>query len=184
VPAGHTAELKQDTDFRIDAEFAALIPPLREDEATKLEASLVAETCRDAVVVWAEGDVLLDSHNRVRLCKKHRLDFSVRRLSLPDRQAAKRWVINNQLARRNLSPNQASYLRGLEYELSKRPPHRPSREKGAKTLPLNTTARLPACRARTEPASEDAESHRSVRSACSTAGAKGARLLCGGGART
>jgi hypothetical protein len=133
VPAGHTAELKQDTDFRIDAEFAALIPPLREDEATKLEASLVAETCRDAVVVWAEGDVLLDSHNRVRLCKKHRLDFSVRRLSLPDRQAAKRWVINNQLARRNLSPNQASYLRGLEYELSKRPPHRPSREKGAKT---------------------------------------------------
>jgi len=125
VPAGHTAELKQDTEFRIDDEIVGVIPPLKEDEAAKLEASLLADGCRDAVVVWAEGDVLLDGHNRVRLCKKHRLDFSIWRLSLPDKQAAKRWVINNQLARRNLSPDQASYLRGLEYQLRKQAPHRP-----------------------------------------------------------
>src|SRR5437899_2373162 len=31
------------------------------------------------------------------------------------------WIINNQLGRRNLSPEQASYLRGKRYNLEKRP---------------------------------------------------------------
>jgi len=142
VPAGQTAELHEDTSFQIDDEIAGVIPPLKDDEAAKLEASLRDEGCRDAVVVWAEGNVLLDGHNRVRLCKKHRLDFSIKRLSLPDKQAAKRWAINNQLARRNLSPDQASYLRGLEYDLSKQPHGGQTRKGRARILPSRTAARL------------------------------------------
>jgi hypothetical protein len=38
---------------------------------------------------------------------------------LPDRQAAMNWMINNQLGRRNLHPDQASYLRGKRYNAEK-----------------------------------------------------------------
>ncbi len=37
-----------------------------------------------------------------------------------EREDAKVWIIRNQLGRRNLTPNQASYLRGVEYRLTKK----------------------------------------------------------------
>jgi hypothetical protein len=38
--------------LRIDPELQALIPPLRDEERASLEASLVRDGCRDALVVW------------------------------------------------------------------------------------------------------------------------------------
>lgn len=64
-------------------------------------------------------DVLLDGHNRYKICREHNIDFDTRLYSLLGRDAAKMWVIRNQLGRRNLTPDQASYLRGLEYEATK-----------------------------------------------------------------
>jgi hypothetical protein len=50
-------------EISIDREFRSLIPPLRPEEHAGLEASLKAEGCRDALVVWRNGkDVLLDGH--------------------------------------------------------------------------------------------------------------------------
>ena len=48
--------------IQIDPEFKALIPPLSADESAQLEANLVADGCRDPLVVW--GDTLIDGHNR------------------------------------------------------------------------------------------------------------------------
>lgn len=39
-------------DIRIDAEFQSLIPPLAAEERKQLEANLIAEGCRDPLVVW------------------------------------------------------------------------------------------------------------------------------------
>lgn len=36
----------------IDEEFKALIPPLSQEERTQLEANLLADGCRDPLVVW------------------------------------------------------------------------------------------------------------------------------------
>lgn len=67
-----------------------------------------------------QGDtVLLDGHNRHEICKKHNLLFVTTLIELPDRQAAINWIINNQLGRRNLHPDQASYLRGKRYNSEK-----------------------------------------------------------------
>lgn len=106
----------------IDPEFKALIPPLTPEEYAQLEANILADGCRDPLVVWEpefNGDViLLDGHNRHEICKKHNYEFLTNRLTLkdiPDRQAAINWIINNQLGRRNLHPDQASYLRGKRY---------------------------------------------------------------------
>ncbi len=157
----------------IDSEFKALIPPLSSEEFTQLEANILADGCRDPLVVWAvppsekcphcgsgykraenevfgrtftefheetycedsyadesmwicdqdddecdevEGSfILLDGHNRYEICQQHGVEFSTVDLELPDRQAAINWIINNQLGRRNLHPDQASYLRGKRY---------------------------------------------------------------------
>jgi len=130
----------QDPTVHIDAEFAALVPPLTEDEQRQLEANLLADGCRDPLVVWQEQGVLLDGHNRYRICQEHRIAFDVRKVALPHRSAAKVWVIRNQLGRRNLTPDQASYLRGLEYEATKRAAHRPA--KGGQNVPLKTAKHL------------------------------------------
>ena len=38
----------------IDEEFKALIPPLSQEERTQLEANLLADGCRDPLVVWVQ----------------------------------------------------------------------------------------------------------------------------------
>jgi hypothetical protein len=103
------------SEVRIDPELAALIPPLSADELAKLEQSLRAEGCRDPLVVWAGQRTLLDGHNRYRLCGQWGLPFRVVEVELADREAARAWVIANQMSRRNLTPEAVSYLRGLRY---------------------------------------------------------------------
>ena len=103
--------------FRVDAEFKALIPPLSTEEYDQLEANILAEGCRDALVVW--NSLLLDGHNRFAICQKHDLPFATTALEFADRQSAFNWIINNQLGRRNLHPDQASYLRGKRYNAEK-----------------------------------------------------------------
>lgn len=113
--------------FTIDRSgFATLCPPLAVDERARLESSILEHGCRDPLVVWIEEDVLLDGHNREQICRKHGIPYTVVGVSLPDRAAAHAWVIDNQLGRRNLSPDQASYLRGKKYEAEKLPEGRPA----------------------------------------------------------
>ncbi len=97
-------------DLLIDPEFKVLIPPLEPNELKELEESILKEGCRDALVVWKETNTLLDGHNRLQICKRLGKPYQIKLLSLPDRDAAKIWVINNQFARRNLSPYQRSVL--------------------------------------------------------------------------
>lgn len=108
--------------FRIDPEFQALCPPLSDDEFEQLEVNILSEGCRDALVVWHEEGLLLDGHNRYNICSKYNQPHNVKRLSLPDRAAAINWIVNNQLGRRNVTPQQASYLRGKLYNAEKADP--------------------------------------------------------------
>jgi hypothetical protein len=113
----------------IDSEFQALCPPLSCEEQELLEASLLAEGCWDELVVWRTANrvSLLDGHNRYALCVKHGLAFrTVEVPGISDRDAAKAWILTNQLGRRNLRPEQAAYLRGKRYELEKRRVPNPS----------------------------------------------------------
>jgi transposase-like protein len=123
----------------IDPEFRALIPPLTADERAQLEANLLAEGCRDPLVVWAQPDrtcVLLDGHHRYDICQQHGLTFSTVLVDkVTTRQEAVNWIINNQLGRRNLTPQQASSLRGKRYNLEKKAEGRP--KKLADTQPVS-----------------------------------------------
>ena len=73
-------------------------------------ASLMHEGCRDALILWKETATLLDGHNRLRICEERDLPFETVELSLPDRDSALLWIINNQNGRRNLSDDQRAVL--------------------------------------------------------------------------
>jgi N6-adenosine-specific RNA methylase IME4 len=98
--------------IHVDKEFASLIPPLSADELAGLEASIKAEGCRDALVVWKTGSILLDGHNRKRICDRMKFVYETTEIDLPDRDSAKDWIETNQLARRNLTAEQRALLIG------------------------------------------------------------------------
>jgi hypothetical protein len=90
--------------MQIDPEFEALIPPLSDDELKYLETSILDEGCRDALVVW--GDILVDGHHRYEICTRHDIEFKTIQKEFASREDAKRWIIENNLGRRNLTPFQ------------------------------------------------------------------------------
>ena len=94
----------------VDAEFAALCPPLTAEERSGLCDSLLAEGCRDALVVWAETGILLDGHNRLAICEAEGLEYRTVELPFTDRLDARIWVLTNQSARRNLTDDQRAIM--------------------------------------------------------------------------
>lgn len=104
--------------LKIDNEFKNLIPPLKTEELERLEKSILTEGIRDALIVW--GDVLIDGHNRYAIANKHGLSYKTKALEFDGREDVVLWIINNQLGRRNLTPQQMSYLIGKRYEVEKK----------------------------------------------------------------
>ncbi len=103
--------------------FKNLIPPLSKDEYMLLEQSILSEGCRESLIVWKKSsneNILIDGHNRYEICQKHGIDFGLEIKSFDNLEQAQDWVIENQLGRRTLSKEQASYLRGKKYNREKR----------------------------------------------------------------
>ena len=87
--------------MKIDAEFESLIPSLTSEEYSGLEASIIAEGCRDALVCW--NDILIDGHNRYKICIKYNISFNVIQRDFVNRNEVLLWIMRNQLSRRNLT---------------------------------------------------------------------------------
>jgi phage N-6-adenine-methyltransferase len=103
----------------ISDELQSLIPPLSPEERAQLAANILQDGCRDVLIVWQEEQILLDGHHRYAICTEHDRPYTIQELSLPDMDAARLWMIQNQLGRRNLTPNQMAYYRGEQYNLQK-----------------------------------------------------------------
>jgi phage N-6-adenine-methyltransferase len=130
--------MPQVADIQIDPEFRALIPPLSDDERMLLEENLLRDGCRDPLVLW--NGTLLDGHNRYDICTKHGLFFETVEIALPNREAAEDWIDTNQLGRRNLTPDQASLLRGRRYNRLKKQGERTDLTSGQNVQKLPHTA--------------------------------------------
>jgi hypothetical protein len=96
-------------DIVVNEELKAYIDPLTTEEFEALERSLLAEGCRDALVLW--GDILVDGHNRYGICRKHGLPFqtvqNTRFQSLADVHL---WMIDQHLGRRSITEFQRGVL--------------------------------------------------------------------------
>lgn len=96
-------------DIVVKEDLKAYIDPLTPDEYTALERSILAEGCRDALVVW--GNLLIDGHNRYSICKKHGLPFStVQARHFRTIEDVHLWMIDQHLGRRSISDFQRGVL--------------------------------------------------------------------------
>lgn len=93
----------------VNEELKAYIEPLTPDEHEALERSLLAEGCRDALVLW--GDVLVDGHNRYGICVKHGIPFrTVQHPHFRSVEDVHLWMIDQHLGRRSVSDYQRGVL--------------------------------------------------------------------------
>ena len=96
-------------DIIVNEELLAYIDPLTPDEHAALERSILAEGCRDALVLW--GDVLVDGHNRYGICQKHGIAFNtVQNTQFKSMDDVRLWMIDQHLGRRSLSDFQRGVL--------------------------------------------------------------------------
>ncbi|MCC3262166.1 hypothetical protein LLE87_28775, partial [Paenibacillus polymyxa] len=94
---------------RVDEGLRAYIDPLTEDEHAALERSLLAEGCRDALVLW--GDLLVDGHNRYAICVKHAIPFkTIQHPHFKSIEDVHLWMIENHLGQRSVSDFQRGVL--------------------------------------------------------------------------
>lgn len=108
-----------DKQFGILKELQEYIIPLGEDELFQLEKNILKEGCREPLIVWEQRGnskmILVDGHNRYKICEKHNLPFKIKKVNFRDIDEVKVWMVDNQMGRRNLTPDQMSYYRGLKY---------------------------------------------------------------------
>lgn len=101
-------------DLIIDKEFEELLPVLTPEEFVRLEQSILKDGMLDPIKVWEEPgtgrNIIIDGHNRYRILKKNNISLNywenykfMYADELPTRDDVKRWMLEQQLGRRNLS---------------------------------------------------------------------------------
>ncbi|WP_320978243.1 ParB N-terminal domain-containing protein [Hungatella effluvii] len=96
------------SDLIIDPEFQSLLPPLSDEEFKHLEENIKADGCRDSLKVW--NGIIIDGHQRFKICQENNIPFKTEQMDFADRDDAIVWIIQNQLGRKNLSPEESGGL--------------------------------------------------------------------------
>jgi len=96
-------------DIVVNEELKAYIDPMTPEEYEALERSILAEGCRDALVLW--GNILVDGHHRYSVCRKHDLPFrTMQHEQFQSMDDVHLWMIDQHLGRRSVSPFQRGVL--------------------------------------------------------------------------
>lgn len=108
-------------NIQIDEELENLLPPLSKEDYDLLEQSLLKngfEQKFGRIKVWfgSEEDTnnesvgyIVDGHNRYRICQKHKIELNswcFEAVFMESKEEVIKWMFENQLARRNLSPTE------------------------------------------------------------------------------
>ncbi|HXA46668.1 MAG TPA: hypothetical protein VNW52_03485 [Burkholderiaceae bacterium] len=133
-------------NITINEELRKYIDPLTDSERASLERSILAEGCRDALVLW--GEVLIDGHNRYEICQKHGLEFkTVQNDSFETVEQVMLWMIDNQLSRRSVTDFQRGMLALRKKELltiGSQAPQVSTTETAPEQTPAHASAKTPA----------------------------------------
>jgi hypothetical protein len=100
-------------ELTIDPEFQNLIAPLKQEEFDLLTAQILAQGCLEPVIVWKTDDnrrILLDGHNRYRICRNNKRDYGTRNIPIASRAHVRLWILQHQVGRRNLTDDQRAIV--------------------------------------------------------------------------
>lgn len=114
-------------NFEVHPQLEKCLCALTKDELAKLEDSILQYDILQPLIVCSinglPGLYLLDGHNRYKIAKKHGLGYTVEAdrppLHFESVESACSWIIDNQLARRNLTKEQYMLLIGKRYNSTK-----------------------------------------------------------------
>ena len=76
-------------------EMEQLLPALSEEQFSALESDILEHGCYAPIIV-NEDMVIVDGHNRFRVCEKHGLPFKMLVFSFADLLDAKQWALDTQ----------------------------------------------------------------------------------------
>ena len=99
----NTGTFADSPQVKIDKEFSELLPPLTPEEYETLENNIKRDKRCDPLKMWKGKEILIDGHNRHKICKKHDIQYSVEELHFDDRAAVILWIWENQIGRRSLN---------------------------------------------------------------------------------
>ena len=102
----------------IDEEFSRLFPQLTDNEYCSLEDDILIHGCMNPLVLW--NGILIDGHNRYNIVSEHNLPYKTISLEFNSREEVISWMITIQIYRRNLTPMQLTYYRGMQYNIEKK----------------------------------------------------------------
>lgn len=106
-------------NIKINPEFEHLIPPLVDDEFELLKSNILSEQeIYTPIFVWNE--FIIDGHHRFKILSENRdIKFRIVEKKFDNKYEAMSWICNNQLGRRNLTPENKKYLIGKRYDAEK-----------------------------------------------------------------
>lgn len=136
-------------------ELKDLIRPLSQEQFNQLEQNLLMHGCQDALILWETTStelqqddldttvyVLVDGHNRYAICQKNKIEFKINLKIFESIEKVKEFMIDLQLGRRNITPEEESYLRGLKYNTQKANRGVALQVQGEDSKPVNVAEKL------------------------------------------
>lgn len=136
-------------------ELKDLIRPLSQEQFNQLEQNLLTHGCQDALILWETTStelqqddldttvyVLVDGHNRYAICQKNKIEFKINLKIFESIEKVKEFMIDLQLGRRNITPEEESYLRGLKYNTQKANRGVALQVQGEDSKPVNVAEKL------------------------------------------
>lgn len=82
-------------------EMEQLLPPLSGEQFSALESDILENGCYAPIIV-NEDIIIIDGHNRFRICEKHGLSYKMLVFSFTNLLETKQWALDTQKGRRNL----------------------------------------------------------------------------------
>ncbi len=106
-------------ELRIDAELSNLVGlrPLTDEERQSLEESIRRWGCISPILVWREGQCILDGHHRYEICQRLGVNFRTREMSFASRDEAKAFMLSHPSCQRNETDQERELRIGELYRL-------------------------------------------------------------------
>ena len=107
----HKKPVLSNMSLRINPELQAVVAPLTTEEYAQLRDNIQKDGLLEPITLWAEErGTILDGHNRYAICQELGIGFRTKALSFLGIEAAKLWILEHQVGRRNLTDDQRAVI--------------------------------------------------------------------------
>jgi len=97
--------------LQINPDLQAVVAPLTPEEYQQLRDNIQRDGLLEPITIWAEqSGTILDGHNRYAICQELGIGFRTKALSFLGIEAAKLWILEHQVGRRNLTDDQRAII--------------------------------------------------------------------------